>query len=72
MLMQQLSANGARPETDVEELTPRHEAALGELIQSPYCHLLLLEDDGQVLGTCVVYILPNIFRKGLWSMRPEG
>ena len=58
VLMQQLSTSGANPE--VEALTPRHEAAIEELIHSPYCHLLVIEDKEQVLGTCVVYILPNL------------
>ena len=60
VLMQQLSANGAQPEAEVEAVTPSHESALKELIESPYCHLLVLEEGGAVLGTCVVYILPNI------------
>jgi N-acetylglutamate synthase-like GNAT family acetyltransferase len=60
VLMQQLSTGGARPEVKVEPVTPRHEAVLAELIASPSCHLLVVEDGGQVLATCALYIVPNL------------
>ncbi len=60
MLMNQLSANGARPETDVKPVTPAHTAALDALRRTTGCHLLVLEDEGEVRGTCAVYIVPNL------------
>jgi len=60
LLMQQLSTGGGHPEGGVEPVTPCHQAAIAELVASPYCHLLVLEDGGQVLATCAVYIVPNL------------
>jgi GNAT superfamily N-acetyltransferase len=69
VLMHQLSANGARPESRVEPATPEHLDALNELIADPRCHLLVLEDGGEVRGTCVVYILPNLsHRAARWGV----
>jgi GNAT superfamily N-acetyltransferase len=60
VLMHQLSANGARPEAEVQSITPTHAAALAELRCTPNYHLLVLEDAGEVRGTCSVYVLPNL------------
>jgi N-acetylglutamate synthase-like GNAT family acetyltransferase len=69
ILMQQLSAGGAHPETEVALLTPRHELVLAELMASQFSHLLVLEEDGQVLATCAVYIVPNLSHRGAsWAI----
>ncbi|HTE87171.1 MAG TPA: GNAT family N-acetyltransferase [Dehalococcoidia bacterium] len=60
VLMQQLSANGARPETEVQTATDRHQEALEDLLRDSRCHLLVIEDGSEVLGTCALYIVPNL------------
>ena len=60
ILMNQLSANGARPETEVKPVTAEHEAALEDLRRTPGYHLLVLEDEGEVRGSCVAYVVPNL------------
>jgi N-acetylglutamate synthase-like GNAT family acetyltransferase len=59
-LMQQLSENGARPEGAVREAADQHKAALQQLRGDPGCALLVIEANGRVAGTCVLYLLPNL------------
>jgi GNAT superfamily N-acetyltransferase len=67
--MQQLSANGARPEPDVQVATEQHHGALAALLDDPRYHLLVLEAGGEVLGTCALYVVPNLSHGGApWSI----
>jgi N-acetylglutamate synthase-like GNAT family acetyltransferase len=59
-LLYQLSQQGERPETAVEPATVQHETALHELMADPRFQLLVVEDTGQVQGSCVLYVLPNL------------
>jgi GNAT superfamily N-acetyltransferase len=61
-LFGQLSAGSSRPAT--QRWTPggAHAAALAELVDNPHYHLLVLESNGHVQGTCTLYTLPDLDR----------
>lgn len=59
-LMQQLSENGATPEPAVRQATEQHTRSLSELVHGPHSDLLVVEAGGRVVGTCVLYVLPNL------------
>jgi GNAT superfamily N-acetyltransferase len=60
VLLQQLSEGGAGPESAVQQPTTAHSRALAELLHGPYWHLLVVETSGQVVGTCILYVMPNL------------
>ncbi len=64
VLMRQLSANGERPEAAVQAATTAHVAALEALSRTPGYYLLVIEDEGEVRGTCAVYVVPNLSHGG--------
>jgi GNAT superfamily N-acetyltransferase len=59
-LYHQLAAGGPAPEAAVRAPSERHRAAVQELLSSPSSHLLVVEDGDRVIGTCVLYTLPNL------------
>lgn len=59
-LLDQLREGSSRPERPGEELTPAHEAALDELLASPYFTVLVAEVAGRVSGVCALAFIPNI------------
>jgi GNAT superfamily N-acetyltransferase len=63
-LFAQLSAGSSHPETQRWAVGEAHEAALAELIGNPHFHLLVLESEGRVQGTCTLYTLPDLDRGG--------
>jgi GNAT superfamily N-acetyltransferase len=63
-LFAQLSAGSSRPDTRRWTVGDAHQAALAELMDNPHFHLLVLESEGSVHGTCTVYTLPDLDRGG--------
>lgn len=59
-LLDQLRDKSSRPDRPGEELTPAHEEALREILESRYLTVLVAEVDGAVAGTCALAFLPNI------------
>lgn len=60
VLLQQLAEGGASPEARVREATDQHRRTLDELLHGPYCQMLVVEASGRVVGTCVLYVMPNL------------
>lgn len=63
-LLNQLSQLGERPESDVQPPTAAHHAVLSRMIADPEIHLLMLEQDGTVIGTLTVYVVTNLSHGG--------
>ena len=62
-LLDQLREQSSDPDRPGEQLTPSHEAALAEILGSPYLTVLIAEVDGGIGGTCALAFLPNINHK---------
>jgi GNAT superfamily N-acetyltransferase len=67
-LLQQLSQLGERPQLRVPGVGPAQLAALRELQASDRSTCFVLEQDGQVVGTVTLYVLPALSHDG----RPFG
>lgn len=63
-LYYQLSQLGSYPESEPQPLTATHAATLTELDQELHQTCLVLEEDGRVMATLCVYILPNLSHGG--------
>lgn len=59
-LLDQLREQSSRPERPGEELTPRHQQAMAEILGSPHMTILVAEVGGEIRGTCALAFLPNI------------
>jgi GNAT superfamily N-acetyltransferase len=59
-LLFQLSQLGHDPEGEARAHTDQERAALAALQSDQCCTCLVLEVDGQVVGTLTVYVLPNL------------
>lgn len=60
----QLSQLGSRPEAAPRPVTEAHRAALRVLHADPRATCLVLEADGQVVGTLTLYVLANLSHGG--------
>jgi N-acetylglutamate synthase-like GNAT family acetyltransferase len=63
-LLYQLSLSSSSPETAVREVDDEHRAVLRDFTQNSWFQLLVLEADGDVQGTCHLYLLPSMSRGG--------
>jgi GNAT superfamily N-acetyltransferase len=69
VLLYQLSLSSSHPEATPQELNARHLEVVQQLLNSPYFDLLVLEDEGEVIGTLHLYIVPSLSRGAVpWSV----
>ena len=59
-LLEQLSAGSSRGARLRPELNESHRQVLARLRDNPNYHLLVADVDGEVLGTCTLYLLPDM------------
>ncbi|MGZ4907531.1 MAG: N-acetyltransferase family protein [Halobacteriota archaeon] len=68
-LYAQLFRNTDQAEENTGEVLPAHYAALSEVNQDPNTCLLIAESAGQVVGTLLLMIVPNISHRGRhWAL----
>jgi len=60
VLLEQLASGGQQPADAAREVTEQHRSVIGELIADQRYRLLVLEHNGVVQGSCVLYSLPNL------------
>jgi GNAT superfamily N-acetyltransferase len=60
----QLSASSQHPEQDVRPTSSEHYSALERITGDPNSALFVLEQDGRVVGTYALYVMPNLSHGG--------
>jgi GNAT superfamily N-acetyltransferase len=60
VLLQQLSEQSTTPEPEVRPATQAHRDVLRLLTDDPGVRLLVAEDEGVVVGTVTLYLVPNL------------
>jgi GNAT superfamily N-acetyltransferase len=64
VLLQQLSEQSTIPEAEVRPASEAHYAALRRITEDPNARLLVAEQDGRVIGTLTLYVMPNLSHGG--------
>jgi GNAT superfamily N-acetyltransferase len=68
-LLYELSLSSSHPEAAPRDVNERHIAVLQELLNSPYFDLLVVEAEGDVIGTLHLYIVPSLTKNGVpWAV----
>jgi GNAT superfamily N-acetyltransferase len=60
----QLSESSQYPEDDIRPVTDAHYAALQRIDGDPNVRVLVAEEDGQIVGTLALYVMPNLSHGG--------
>lgn len=63
-LYQQLSESSQHPEPTTRNASGDHDAALAQMSADPNVQIVVLEQDGRVIGTLTTYIVPNLSHGG--------
>ncbi len=64
VLLQQLSEQSTIPEAEVRPASEAHYAALRRITEDPNVRLLVAEQDGHIMGTLTLYVMPNLSHGG--------
>ena len=68
-LYEQLAIGGSQDEMDKGDVPANHEQAFEDINKLPGCDLLVAEENGEIVGTAMVVIVPNLSHKGLpWAI----
>lgn len=63
-LYYQLSEQSRTAEATVREATDAHDTTVQRITDDPNTHVLVMEQDGYVIGTYTLYVLPNLSHGG--------
>jgi len=65
----QLAAGGSPDEMDKDDSPGDYQKAFSNIYALPGCELLVAEESGEVVGTTMLMIVPNLSHKGLpWAI----
>src|SRR3712207_4189830 len=60
----QLSESSQHPEQEIQPLIEAHRTPLDQITADPGTRVVVLEENGRVIGTLALYILPNLSHGG--------